>query len=135
MPRAGESTDEWVNDLDGSVYSPHQNHTESLANTRHLAAKQTKKKTMKKLQIIPKKTWKKNLYELLPKGSRMVCLNDGFEGYYFSLSNVYETCEELLRNIYPNNKSIPSQIRATLQLLRDDGVIEFINGNGLYKWK
>ena len=80
------------------------------------------------------------LKELLPRGRKIKVVEGGFvdrvsEGYYFTASNVYETCEELLSNIYPNNKSIRSSIKSNLQILRDDGVIEFVNNKGLYKWK
>ena len=90
--------------------------------------------------IKSKKTWKNILKELLPRGRKITVVEGGFvdrvsEGYYFTALNVYETCEELLSNIYPNNKSIRSSIKSNLQMLRDDGVIEFVNNKGLYKWK
>ena len=98
-----------------------------------------KLKDAKVALIKSKKTWKHILKEFLPKGRKITIVEEGMngesEGYYFTASNVYETCEELLRNIYPNNKTIRSSIKSNLQLLRDDGVIEFVNNKGLYKWK
>ena len=53
----------------------------------------------------------------------------------FTLQQVYPLVEDDLRRSYPNNNSIQQTIRKNLQLLRDDGIIEFDNDNpGTYHW-
>ena len=49
----------------------------------------------------------------------------------FSLDDVYKF-ESQLKLKYPNNNFIKDKIRQQLQLLRDKGIIEFLN-RGLYK--
>lgn len=50
----------------------------------------------------------------------------------FSLADIY-CFEGLLKNIYPQNNNIKDKIRQQLQLLRDRGVIEFIDNRGHYR--
>jgi len=120
MPRAGESIEEWTiepNVIDSVLI---KNHTDSQRPMIHMVHFP---------DIDPmnssnsKKTWKDVLHELLPS-----------EQETFTISYVYETCEVILSNIYPNNKNIKASIQHNLQRLRDDCVIEFVNNKGLYKW-
>ncbi len=60
----------------------------------------------------------------------MRCI-DAIGKEYFSLKELYEF-EPLLKRKYPDNKHIKEKIRQQLQLLRDNGVIEFL-GNGSYR--
>ena len=53
-------------------------------------------------------------------------------GEMFNLYDIYKHKEQL-QNLYPNNNHIEDKIRQTLQYLRDDEIIEFIDNNGEYK--
>lgn len=50
----------------------------------------------------------------------------------FSSDDIYKF-EELLKNIYPQNNNVKEKIRQQLQLLRDKGIIEFIDNRGHYR--
>ena len=50
----------------------------------------------------------------------------------FSLEDMYKF-ERLLKIIHPQNNNIKDKIRQQLQLLRDRGIIEFIDNQGHYK--
>lgn len=50
----------------------------------------------------------------------------------FSLDDIYKY-ENLLKNIHPQNNNIRDKIRQQLQLLRDRGIIEFIDNRGHYR--
>ena len=52
----------------------------------------------------------------------------------FTLQQVYPVVEEHLQKQYPNSNSIKQMIRRNLQSLRDDGLIEFLDNNGNYRW-
>lgn len=52
---------------------------------------------------------------------------------YFTLSQIYEF-EHELAELYPNNDHIRAKIRQQLQVLRDEGVIDFL-GDGWYAVK
>jgi hypothetical protein len=59
-------------------------------------------------------------------------------GEKFTTDQVYADTIDALSKKYPNNRHVPETIRDTLQLLRDDGVIEFRGGRreptaGIYK--
>ncbi len=53
-------------------------------------------------------------------------------GRQFTLNEVYAVAEGPLAAIYPNNHSIQPKTRATLQLLRDDGHVTFVDNRGTY---
>ncbi len=53
-------------------------------------------------------------------------------GDFFSLNDIYRFCNHF-KELYPNNNYIEDKIRQTLQYLRDDGFIDFIENNGQYK--
>ena len=50
----------------------------------------------------------------------------------FTLSDMYLFIEEL-GGIFPQSKNVDARIRENLQLLRDDGYLEFIDNNGNYR--
>ena len=50
----------------------------------------------------------------------------------FSLADVYRYKDEL-QVIFPLSKNIESRIRENLQLLRDDGYLEFVDNQGNYR--
>jgi len=52
----------------------------------------------------------------------------------FTLKEIYQVASGALSLHYPNNKKIKYAIQGTLQNLRDDGKIEFIE-RGVYGWK
>ncbi len=53
-------------------------------------------------------------------------------GDIFTLNEIYEL-EEYFLKLYPENNNIKDKLRQTLQYLRDDGILEFIDNNGIYK--
>jgi hypothetical protein len=53
-------------------------------------------------------------------------------GQEFTLREVYFFEDELSRN-HPANKNVRSKIRQTLQALRRDLIIEFLNDRGVYR--
>lgn len=68
--------------------------------------------------------WKNEVYTIVQK----ICVID----QTFNLSDLYEH-ENYFETLYPNNSHITDKIRQTLQYLRDDGVVEFLDDNGNYK--
>lgn len=64
--------------------------------------------------------WKKDVFDIVNS------LDE-----YFTLEQVYQYCNHL-RQLYPKNKNIEAGIRRTLQYMRNDGLIEFID-RGKYK--
>ena len=50
----------------------------------------------------------------------------------FSLTDIYKY-RDYFATQYPNNDHIEEKIRQTLQYLRNDGIIEFIDDKGNYK--
>lgn len=68
--------------------------------------------------------WKNEVYAVVQK----ICAID----QTFNLSDLYEY-ENYFETLYPTNSHITDKIRQTLQYLRDDGVVEFLDDNGSYK--
>ncbi len=97
---------------------------------------------IKDKQVIPKQqvldTWQKTLFlrksqKAEAKGwilSIMNCI-DAMNKREFSLSDIYKF-EKILSKKHPNNKHIKDKIRQQLQILRDNGYLEFI-GRGKYR--
>jgi len=52
-------------------------------------------------------------------------------GDQFTLAEVYSS-EVILKQLYPKNNTIKAKIRQQLQILQDNGYLEFVNNNGLY---
>ena len=53
----------------------------------------------------------------------------------FTLKQVYGSCLMKLEKEYPNNHTMKATMQRTLQLLRNDGVIIFVDGRrGTYRW-
>ena len=52
----------------------------------------------------------------------------------FTLQQIYPVVEEHLQKQYPNNNTIRHTIRKNMQNLREDGLIEFVDNNGNYRW-
>ena len=46
--------------------------------------------------------------------------------------DIYENFENILQQKYPSNYTIKASIRANLQVLRDKGIIDFIDDKGNY---
>lgn len=69
-------------------------------------------------------SWKEELYKLLK--------NNWNQNETFNLDEIYKF-EDHFQNLYPENNHIIDKIRQTLQKLRDDNKIEFINDRGEYK--
>jgi hypothetical protein len=53
-------------------------------------------------------------------------------GETFTLEEVYQL-EAYFSGLYPNNQLIPEKLRQTLQHLRDEGFLDFVNDQGTYK--
>lgn len=49
----------------------------------------------------------------------------------FTLTEVYQFTETLA-NLHPNNNNVQAKIHQQLQLLRDQGLIEFVSRRGNY---
>lgn len=49
----------------------------------------------------------------------------------FSLEDIY-VYGDYFKQLYPNNNHIEDKIRQVLQVLRDEGMLEFIDNNGRY---
>ena len=115
MPRAGESIEEWT--IEPNVILPIlvENNTEPCHPHINMVYFLNIDST-DEVDNLKKKTWKNILHEHLPRESEI-----------FTISDVYEKCEELLSYIFPNNKTIRASIQHNLQLLRDDGIIAFVN--------
>ena len=52
-------------------------------------------------------------------------------GDQFTLAEVYSS-EEILKQLHPKNNTIKAKIRQQLQILQDNGYLEFVNNNGFY---
>ena len=72
------------------------------------------------------KTWKKRLLFILKFNFT--------HKQYFTLNQVYQVSVGSLQFLYPNNNTVTASIRHNLERLRDDGVIKFVDYNGLYSW-
>ena len=53
-------------------------------------------------------------------------------GELFSLDDVYKF-ETLFSGIYPRNSHVKDKLRQTLQFLRDQGLVEFVDDHGMYR--
>lgn len=82
---------------------------------------------MEKKQMQESRPWKDEMLVLLRQMQSMIG-----EGKTFRLTEVYYYCEPTLRNTHPKNKNTGPKIRQTLQVLRNEGLIEFL-GNGTYR--
>jgi type II restriction enzyme len=90
--------------------------------------------------IIPKsqvlQEWKRTFFlahqKIAARGwiLRVLAILDKIENENFSLSQVY-AYEDELAQFFPNNRNIRAKIRQQLQVLRDEGLIEFL-GHGQY---
>lgn len=69
-------------------------------------------------------TWKRAARELVER--------DFERGQAFSLDDAYRFVPELKRR-FPDNHHVADKVRQTLQFLRDDGVIDFIDDDGHYR--
>lgn len=63
---------------------------------------------------------------------KMVIQNKWSVGQMFTLDDVYQFRGQFAKS-HPNNGHVTDKIRQTLQYLRDDGIIEFVDNNGYYK--
>lgn len=95
-----------------------------------------------KIAIDPKyvvRQWRKTSFlekeELKSRGwlLELISIIDKIPKNSFSLSEVY-SYESVLKARYPSNRFIKEKIRQQLQVLRDNGFLQFM-GNGLYKKK
>lgn len=68
-------------------------------------------------------SWKQELSESIHQRWR--------PGQSFSLAEVY-ALEDRLRTMHPENAHVRDKIRQTLQYLRDEGEVSFIDGQGRY---
>ena len=51
----------------------------------------------------------------------------------FVLEDVVNICRPLASLEYPKNRNVPAKIRQQLQVLRDDGIVDFVNYQGVYR--
>ena len=52
----------------------------------------------------------------------------------FNLPEVYQVAVGGLGYLYPNNNTLEASIRRTLQTLRDNDIITFVDNEGTYTW-
>ena len=50
----------------------------------------------------------------------------------FTLQEIYNLYNDVLQKLYPDNNTIKASIRRTLENLRDDNIIKFLDNNGSY---
>ena len=53
-------------------------------------------------------------------------------GDEFTLTDAYR-CVPLLSKLHPNNSNVEAKIRQQLQVLKDNGVLRFLDNNGNYQ--
>ena len=54
-------------------------------------------------------------------------------GDIFTLQEFYYIYKDTLHKLHPNNRTIEASVQGTLQKLRDDSIISFIDNKGTYK--
>lgn len=69
-------------------------------------------------------TWKSALEAIISR--------NWSRGQVFSLTQVYQHRSEL-ETIFPQNKHVDDKIRQTLQFLREDGLLDFVDNDGHYR--
>lgn len=57
---------------------------------------------------------------------------ENIESVEFTLANIYKF-ERKFADLFPNNKHIKPKIRQQLQILRDEGLIEFVDNRGRFR--
>jgi len=70
------------------------------------------------------RTWNGNL-EILIKTTYN-------KGDIFTIKDIYEKFEDILHLKYPKNNTVKDKIRQTLQKLRDNNIIRYIDNMGNY---
>ena len=70
-------------------------------------------------------TWKKEI--------KSEIIDQAYDLGYFTLKEFYVTSLKNLQMKYPKNSTCEASIQGTLQKLRDDGYLEFINNKGKYR--
>jgi len=70
------------------------------------------------------KTWDSELRDLIQQTWK--------SGQTFSLADVYRF-ENHFQRLYPSNAHIQDKLRQTMQHLRDDGFVEFVDDVGTYR--
>ena len=68
--------------------------------------------------------WKADIYAVIRNNWR--------DGREFTLMDLYEF-ESDLAQLHPGNKNVRAKIRQTLQYLRDDRLVEFLDDRGSYR--
>lgn len=53
-------------------------------------------------------------------------------GDIFNLQDIY-SYNNHFKSIYSNNNNIEAKVRQTLQYLRNDGILEFVDDNGTFR--
>ena len=54
-------------------------------------------------------------------------------GQVFSADDLWRATEQELSDLHPTVKDVPNTVRANLQRLRDEGVLEFMDYRGRYR--
>jgi hypothetical protein len=71
-------------------------------------------------------TWKSALNELL--------VQKYSKREFFYLSEIVKDCSAELQKLYPENNTVTASIRRTMQKLRDDKVLNFVDYQGTFSW-
>ena len=54
-------------------------------------------------------------------------------GQTFNIADVYKKFQAHFSRLYPSDSSVQDKLRKTLQHLRDQGVLEFVDDDGTYR--
>jgi type II restriction enzyme len=71
--------------------------------------------------LVARQTWNSELKKLVRQNWKA--------GQTFTLAEVYRF-ETHFRRLYPSNLHIPDKLRQTMQNLRDEGLVEFVDDDG-----
>lgn len=74
-------------------------------------------------------TWKSFTAQII----RQFCEEKGART--FRLAELYAFAEKALQLGFPHNHHSEAKLRQTLQFLRDDGILTFVDGRGTYTWR
>lgn len=73
---------------------------------------------------VVRRTWRSELTRLVQQNWKA--------GQTFTLANIYPF-ETHFQRLYPSNAHIPDKLRQTMQKLRDEGLVEFVDDMGTYR--
>ena len=75
----------------------------------------------------------------MPKLTFAQVLNHLLHEYFgceeeFTMNDIVDKTYSVLLGVFPANNTIAASIRTNLQTLQDKNLIEFVEGQGVYRW-